>query len=534
VLRHSRLLRTLALAAALATAACRRGAGPAPERFLPADADLALVVPELRRAAAELTTLQAVASAFPGAELAPARRKALAAQLGFDPLVPDELARIGLDPARGLAMGQRRGTAMLIVPVRDAGALEATVAGIARERLGAPERSETASGDVRVIAFGAPGVKVPRLLVGFHAGARVAALAPGTHAGADDVRAWLGLEPAKSLAEAPRWRDARAALGDRYALLLFGALDRGPGRRPIAGAGLSAEPGAVRLGLAYPLGDGDALHARGASGDAKVALHALAPDAPLALRWDGDPAALGRLVLARMAEADRRWLADRGFDPQRDLFDLLAPGVAASVSLSPRLDLSDLSDVALRADPLRVVRFELAAEVTDAAAAGRALARLPALFAALQEPVGKPRPATVEPDGRAGRIPLASGELAWTLEGKRLLLAGGPPGALDALATRAAKGSGWVAPTKLSAEAMDGGLGGAVLAPPRLGAEVRALPDDAFGTGPIGFVIRGTVERYLEPFDAIQAVSARAELAEGAVRVEVRAEVSPQARGGKR
>jgi hypothetical protein len=267
-------------------------------------------------------------------------------------------------------------------------------------------------------------------------------------------------------------------------------------------------------------------------GDGRALVGALSAEAPLVLRWDGDPSALGRVLVPRVPEHDRRWLADHGFELQRDLFDLFAPGAAASIALSPRFDLSDLSEVALRADPLRVVSFELAGDVKDEAAAGRMLARLPALFAALEAPAGPVQPGTADPAGREGRIPTASGEIAWKLDGKRLRMAGGQPAALAALLARKS-GAGWTAPTKDAAGALAGGLGGAVLVPRRLAASVRALPDDAFGTGPFGFVVRGVVDRYLEALEKVQAASVRAELVEGAILVDTRVEVPPPAREGK-
>jgi len=124
-----------------------------------------------------------------------------------------------------------------------------------------------------------------------------------------------------------------------------------------------------------------------------------------------------------------------------------------------------------------------------------------------------------------------SGEIAWRLDGKRLLLAGGPPGALEALRARQGGSSGYAAPTKTAAAALQGGLGGALLSPRSLVASVRALPEDSFGTGPTGFVIHSVIERFLEPAEKVRAVWMRAELTDAALVVE--AEVEAPAGDGK-
>ncbi len=92
---------------------------------------------------------------------------------------------------------------------------------------------------------------------------------------------------------------------------------------------------------------------------------------------------------------------------------------------------------------------------------------------------------------------------------------------------------GYAAPTKTAAAALQGGLGGAVLNPRSLVASVRALPEDSFGTGPTGFVIRSVVERFLEPAERVRAVSMRAELGDAAVLVQVEVEAPPGDGEGK-
>ncbi|HEY6001635.1 MAG TPA: hypothetical protein VIV57_02095, partial [Anaeromyxobacter sp.] len=86
------------------------------------------------------------------------------------------------------------------------------------------------------------------------------------------------------------------------------------------------------------------------------------------------------------------------------------------------------------------------------------------------------------------------------------------------------EGGGWRAPTDAAAAALSGGLGGAVLDPARLVAAVRAMPEEAFGTGPSGFVMRSLVDRLVEPASRLAAVSFRADLAEGALLLALEVE----------
>lgn len=537
--RHTRsAARLLVLAAALALSpACRRSSGPPPERFLAAQTEVAIVVPELRRASKDLAALQDTAASFPGTGSVRQLRGMLSSQLGFDPLDPEALAKAGIDPSRGLAVGVEpppegapaaAPSPVVILPVQDAAALEATVARVARERLGADRQTEVTEGALRIWSYAAEGAATPALVLAVRGGDRTAALASGPRA-AETARAALSREPAGALADAPAWRELRAALGDRHAVLV--AVRPGGPTLQLAGPdallGATAESGVLRLGVALRLGKDAAALRAGAPGDSRAALRALSPAAPLVLRWDGDPAALGRLLLRAVPERDRRWLAERGFDLQRDLFDVLAPGAVASISLSPAIELRELSEGELRADPLRAVHFEVVAPVKDEARAEEVLARVPALLAALQGQGAAPL-VILDPEHGIERVATPSGELAWRLDGKRLVMTGGAPGSIDEVLAR--RTSAWTAPTKASAAALEGGLGGGVLAPRALASAVRALPDEAYGTDPAGFLMRSIVESFLAPLDRLQAISARAELGKTALVVAIEVEAAPPAK----
>jgi hypothetical protein len=528
-----RLLPAVAAALVLGLVGCRgRRAGPPPERYLPADVQAAVVVPEAGRAARQLAALHATLSEFPGATDLAAARGALAAQLGLDPLDPAGLREAGVEPRRGAALallarpaapGSSRGTPLLVLPVADAERLEGLLARLARERLGAEVRALEPRGPVTAVAFRRAAGEPPALtyLLLEH----TALVAPGP-SGPEVVAEAAALTEERSLARSAPYAAARRAVGDSVAALAFAP----PGSPLLAGVGalrdglglgFEARERALRARVAVPLGDrAPSFRALAGGGAAAQLVGRLAPGAALVLRWDGAVDALARRLLPHLPPAERARLAARGIEPERDLPGLLGPGVAAAAWLSPSLELAGLGEASLRADPLRLIRFEAVAPLAD-----------PARARAISERLASPRRGRAPRDG-AFRLATPSGEIAWRLEGDRLLLAGGPPGALDELSARVSGGgAGWRAPTEAAGAALSGGLGGAVLDAQRLVASVRALPEDAFGTGPSGFVVRSVVDRFLDPAARLAALSLRAELAEETLVVGVEVEAAgPEAR----
>jgi hypothetical protein len=530
-IRAALLAAGLALLALLGCPGGRRG--PPPERFVPAAARVALVVPAAGRAAEELADLHASVAGFPGAGELAGARGALAAQLGFDPLDPEALADAGIDPRRGAAValldrarprGEGGSAALVVLPASDAPRIERLLARIARDRLGATERVAETQGGVAAVVFRRPGSPVAALT---YAVVDRTTLLTTHPAGPALVAEAAALDPAASLAEAPGWKLARAALGDEVAAIAFAPA----GSSLLAGAwaladgaaiGVSAAAGRLRARAAILLGAREAsFRALAADGRAAAALARLDPEAPLAARWDGDFAALGGKLVPMIGARDRKRLAARGVDLERDLFSVLAPGGAVALSLPPQLALGALSADAARSDPLRALEFEAILpyrEGTDPAAAAERLARA---FGAARRGRGRGR------DDGVARLTTPSGEIAWKVDAdaRRILAAGGRPGRLDALAARVAgEGAGWRAPTPGASAALSGGLGGAALDVGRLVAGVRALPDEAFGTGPSGFVMRSLVERVVEPASRLAAISLRADLAEGALVLDLEVE----------
>jgi hypothetical protein len=532
----------MGLAAGLALSAgcggCTGGGAPPPERFVAADSRAAVIVPDLSRAATEAAAVLSAASAFPGAAALPAWRTAAAAQLGFDPLEREALARAGLDPARGagavLVRGAGAGAAapvVLVLPVGDRGDLEDTVARLARDRLGAVERGTERIGEREVVVWRAPGAP-PAVALAFRE--RTALLAGGA-AGPAAVAAAAGVEPAASLASSGAWRALRATAGDQAAFAWIPAAARLPALRG-AGAVLlaaSGEAARVRLVLAVHPRSPGALDGLAAAGAARVPFGALEGDAAAAASWNGDPSALGRWLLRHVPERDRAWLATRGVDLQRDVFDLVGPGATLSLRLAPGASVASLSPEVLRDDPLRLVWFEVVAPLRGGEAAERARtaseAMARALRAAAGGPGGRAAPRAERCPGERcerRRVATRSGEIAWDLDlaRGRVAVAGGEAGRLDALAARLASGDGFRPPTPAAASALEAGLGGIAVDPGRLAASVRALPPEAYGEGPNAFVMRSLVRRLVEPAGRLAAVSARAELSDGALRVAVEIE----------
>jgi hypothetical protein len=499
----------------------------------------AVVVPAAGRAAEALAALHASVSGFPGAGELAGARGALAAQLGFDPLDREALADAGVDPRRGAAValldepGSRGGPArasLVVLPASDAPKVERLLARIARDRLGATERVAESQGGVAAVVFRRPGTTAPALT---YAVVDRTTLLTTHPSGPALVAGAAALEPAASLAESPGWKIARAALGDGVAAVAF--VPAGSrllaGVWPLAdgvGLGLSAASGRLTARAAVLLGAREASF-RALAADGRAAPHVarLDPEAPLVARWDGDFATLGRKLVPMIGARDRERLARRGVDLERDLFGVLAPGGALALSVPAWLALGGLTGETARTDPLRALEFEAILPYREGADPAAAAERLARAVGAARRGRG--------PETDVARLATPSGEIAWKVdrEAGRILAAGGRPGRIDALAARLAGGAGpgWKAPTADAGAALSGGLGGAALDVGRLVASVRALPDEAFGTGPSGFVMRSLVERVVEPAARLAAVSLRAELADGAlvVALDVEARAAAEA-----
>jgi hypothetical protein len=530
----------VAAAALLVSAGCARCGTPKavpPERFLPADAPLAVVVPRLGAAAEALRPLARTVESVPAAAGVVEALAAVRAQLGFDPLDERGLADAGLDPKGGAALALAPGASpLLVLPVGDEGRLEALLARLARDRLGAgsAERAGVAGAPVTTWRTrpGAP----PALALAVTQ--RTALLARGPDAPAR-VTAAAARIAGEALAGNEVYARARRALGDGApAALAFAPAGSPYARRASAlrdggAVGLTADGARLvfRTALLLSPERAQAWRAVLGAGPAPAGSEALARvprDAFLAVRFDGDPVALGRRLAWSFPDAAAR-LTAAGLDLEADLLATLAPGAAAALSLAPTFEVAAVSRGAGalgEADPFRLGHAVAVLPVRDAARARAALDKLAAAAPALGLEAEAP------PAGRyVWTFRRGAAEVGVALDGARLLLAGGE-GRLERL--RAGDAPPYAAPTVPSRVALAGGAAGGVLDVARLVASFRALPEAAYGTGPDAFVMRSLAERVVDPASRLLAATLRADLVEGAARLDLTLELAPPPGDGAR
>lgn len=498
------------LALALALSGCARcgqpAAGPPPERFVPASAAGALVVPDLGALQREAAALYGTLLTMPGSGDLAMLRTALGAQLGFDPFDPASTEAAGIDPRRGLAIAELAGPAsvyrepILVFGVADQGKVKALVARLARDRLGASEEAQETHDGRSIHVWRPAGGGPARVALAFSEGN---ALLSADLGGTDAVRAALATDPARSLSQSPAWKAARDAAGPGLTALLFVPPDAHALRdTPFPGgavAGVSATARSARLVVAGLLGQNEArLRPLAGTGSGQSGQLALDPDTILAARLSASPAVLLDLLPGDPLEGRVPDL--RGFAAE------LQPGVDVGISLSPKADLGGAVASRGAVDPFAVVRLELTGAVKDPAAAA-------ARFDAIARQLGG--------EAKPGRWRLGDGPIRveWALTGSALALAGGPAGGLEALQARAARKAPALAPPPAAFEALQGGLGGAALSGDNLVKGLKSLPPDAWGTGPDAVMTRSMVEKLATPTGKGGGLTLRADLPQGALRV---------------
>ncbi|MCK7470266.1 MAG: hypothetical protein MZU95_05260 [Desulfomicrobium escambiense] len=349
--------------------------------------------------------------------------------------------------------------------------------------MGATERVDEAHGAVSVVVLRPPGASAASL--SYALVDRTAILATGARSGRG--RGAAALAPAVVASRRPRaWATARRALGDAPSVVRWAPAgprsSRGCGRRRTGSpSGSRARPAsstrAALLGAREP-----SFRALAADGKAAGAVARLAPEAQLAARWDGDFAALGAKLVPALpaAERARRARARRG--PRARRLAVPAPGGAvAGVARAGARPLGAHPGRGARRPPPGVpVRGGAPRE--GPRRRGRRPRRARGRVDARRERRGRPRR---PPTAFTGSDPVRRDPGAWTRDA--LDRRGGrTAGAARALQARLAAEDGFRAPAKAADAALAGGLGGAVLVPPRVVAAVRAMPEEAFGAAPPG------------------------------------------------
>jgi hypothetical protein len=155
----------VALCSSLLLVSCgRKREYPPPDRYVPADAALAVLIPGLGTAARQAGALYRTIAQAPQAVQLTEAHAALKAQLGFDPLDPRGMEQAGVDPGGSAAAALGSATpALLVLPVQDLAKLDATLSRLARDRMGATQRVTVQVRGVEVVTVsGASGPEASR------------------------------------------------------------------------------------------------------------------------------------------------------------------------------------------------------------------------------------------------------------------------------------------------------------------------------------------------------------------------------------
>ncbi len=494
------------------------------ERFLPAQAEAAVVVPDLHKLGAKLTALQnlklfAFAAQLQGLASGADYASALFSQVGLDPRSRESLERAGVDGARGLGFALVKGNdraGYSVIAVSDEGKFKGYLATLARNRLGAGVEGTQAVGGVTLTVFssaaGAPAalgylVKDGYALVApaeaFTALAAGAALPKGS-ALADD--------PAytASLAQLPAARDLLIYLPGGSQLLPDSALRA-------AALGVEATTQALTFSAYAPLAQSDAAVLLQPQKGAP--LEGLLPrDAFLLARYNGDPALLQYVWPRLVGPYVRKAFEESGFDVKGELLDNLQPGLVAALAVSPNVNLgAGMPELDVRrTNPFRYVNLVALAQAKDGAKASATLAKLPPVASRF----GATLTAREKPNATLFETTYSQGEGAHlAASGGKVILASPMARMDETLAAVATAPKEAPLPKELLAPLEDSGLA-VVVDLHKLAGAVRELPSSAWGVG--GFAIKASTLRWLEGVQDLRALSVSARAKGGGISGEVR------------
>lgn len=502
-------------------------------RLVPAEAEAAILVPDLGALGEKLAQLERLKVAAFAAQLqgfpdARAYASALMAQAGVDLRSRDAMVKAGIDPAKGLAVVLLpRGRAYSAVGVKDAAKLKELIQRLAAQRLGAGSVSTRQEGGVEVTRFSSSAGGPPRLGLALKDGYAFIAAAGSV----EELAAFSALPRERSLAQDARLSSALGRLPARRDVLAFlPASSNLLPSRDLSGLAVAGvlEPTSFTVHVDVPwTGSGDALAAWTKAGGKADLLAQLPADAFLALRLSSDPAKLAPLSSRFLDGRVLAALKNAGVDLQQEVLANLKPGAVLTLSLAPDVKLAGgmpALDVR-QTNPFRYVHLAGLAEVKDPARAEATLAKLPA--------VGPGLGAKIEAADQGGRkvflTHYGQGEgVHFAGIGDRVVLASPRP-RLAALLEHLGKPSpsgGAMADPALR-KVLDEHAVAMVLDLRRLSEAVRALPSDAWGVG--GFAMKASTVRWLEATDDLRAITVAADAKDGALQLELRLALQPSA-----
>ena len=453
----------------------------------------AVVTAPLGAVAEHVAALSDRVASLPGGELPAELRKGMAAQLGFDPLSRDGLVSAGLDPQRGAAVAlvadaaQPRPEWVVALPLANPELFIQTIQRLLVERLGfAPVAGPPTH--ARLFERGGQRLAVD-VVRGYGLIAR----------GADPVALVAGRKVEESLARSAGLAAARKSLGAQDLVVWAPAGSALPKRytgRTLPGdvaLSLQGAQNGLALRLLAQLPKESAAQANAALPGGGAALFELLPDAPLRARLGVAPAQL--LALLR-GDARLAPVLDK-LEAAGAVFAALLPGAVVSLGVARHASIAQAVDSGLdwrRRSPFDTVQLVALAQAQDG----------PRLLAAL-EALAKQLPgvgATVDRKADDFQISYAGGKGARfgvrQIDGKPVAyLLGGDLAPDDLRATPR--------PANPEAAALYADAGAAARIDfGKLAAQVHALPDATYGTGPQSYVTRSVVAQVIDPLKPLR------------------------------
>lgn len=519
-MRRLWVVAVLALVAGCSKCGGDKSGGGAPrqpvERVLPKGAVGVVIVPALASAGQKLKILEALkvmgfAAQLQGFGDGKQFADVLVSQLGIDVRSAEALEKAGLDGARSAAVAVLiTGDGYLALPVKDAPHFQATVAALAKQRLGAGVAGELRFGELTVKTFSTKEGEAAKLgyvlsngyalLTDTAAISKLAGFAAMTEN--DSLASDRGYMA--ELKQLPVERDVVVYLPQGTPLLVQAPFSSATGSLALSPSGLSA------LVNATWKGDPAELAALQPQAGAKSLVGYLPSDAFLVTRYSGDPVKLAPWVKQVLGPYLNRAFDEGGFDLKSQALEQLQPGIVASLSLADRPPM----DRGMPSLDLRQTNPFTYAHLSGAAAAKSKDTVLASLekVAALAPKFGAQMELHERPDGQKAMLTTYSqGEGVHFAPKGELLFFASPVQRLDALVKSDGKGA---SPVTLGDDALN-----VAIDLSKLSASVRALPESAWGLG--GFAIKATTVRWLDATDDLKGISISVGAKEKAVQAKV-------------